>query len=254
MDQSPSEYPRVPPFKYGDESFDKTGSEKMVVREGGGCLSPRSMMNLIMLFISLATLTLALICGAWLGYEIIEKGLSSWPLAFVGGLVTALTYAAGWTLTLVGIRGLKIFILPFLVQLYTWITLGGILFLQAIIISKLYRQSYSFGKFTLYVFMFGAAMIALVGLHLLVEKHKLAPLAFPILIGGLVHLYVIALHYVFTSNGHVKYEYIFGDLGFLAIATAVGLLMLSHLGIFSRARNVIDRIFIQTTNQFDKPE
>jgi hypothetical protein len=212
------------------------------------------MMNLIMLFVSLSTLTLALICGAWLGYGILEGGFANWLPVIVGGLVTVLIYVTGWTLTLIGIRGLKIIILPFLVRLYAWITLGGIVFLQVIIISKLYRQNYGLGKFALYVFMFGTAMIALVGLHLLVEKHKLAPLAFPILGVCLGHLFLVAFHYVFTSNGQVKYEYVFGDLGFLTIAIAIAIFMLAHLGIFSGARNFINRIFSQTTDQLDKPE
>ncbi|MFZ5858126.1 MAG: hypothetical protein ACOYZ6_14955 [Chloroflexota bacterium] len=255
MAQSPPEYPRVPPFIYGDEAPDPTNSEKKTpVHEGSGSLTPQSLMNLVMLFVSLATLTLALICGAWLGYGILKGGFSNWPPVIVGGLVTALIYLAGWTLTLVGIRGLKIFILPFLVQLYAWITLGGIVYLQVTIISKLYRQEYDFGKFALYVFVFGAAMIALVGLHLLVEKHKLAPLAFPILGVCLAHLFLIGLRYVLSSNGQVKYEYVFGDLGFLAIAVAVGLLMLAHLGIFSGVRNLIDRIFSQTANHFGEQE
>lgn len=255
MDQSPPEYPRVPPFIYGDDAPDPTSSEKKKpVREGSGSLTPQSLMNLIMLFVSLATLTLALICGAWLGYGILKGGFSNWPPVIVGGLVTALIYLAGWTLTLIGIRGLKIFILPFLIHLYTWITIGGIVYLQVTIISKLYLQNYGFGKFTLYVFMFGAGVLALVGLHLLVEKHKLAPLAFPILSVCLVHLFLIAVHYVFTSNGQVKYEYVFGDLAFLAITVAVGLFMLAHLGIFSGARNFINRTFSQTTNHFGEPE
>src|SRR3990172_2036258 len=103
----------------------------------------------------------------------------------------------GWIFSAFGVRILWNLILPYAIQIYAWVALGGILILQILIMSRLYQQEYHFSNYVKYLSLFGAGMIALVGLHLILERHSLRPFGVLVLLTSLVHLYSIVYHYIF---------------------------------------------------------
>jgi hypothetical protein len=102
--------------------------------------------------------------------------------------------------------------------------------------------------------MMGAALIALIGLHLIIEKHNLVPFSFPILAISLAHLILIVFHYVFVPLEPEKYRYIWGDVFFFLFTGVVSGLMLAHFGIMNGFRNRIDRIFERQNKHFVPPD
>ena len=208
------------------------------------------MLNAAVLLISSLSLGIALTSGAWIGFGVLQNGMGNQPGLIARIAATGLSYLVGWIVGLFGMRKLWNLILPFVIKAYAWVTLSGIAFLQIAIISKLFKQAYSLEKFVAYVIMYGAGLAALIGIHLLIEKHNLVPFSFPILIISLAHLYFIVFHYVFVPNGKVKYEFIWGDITFFLITSIVGVLMLAHLGILTGLRNRIDRKLGENTDHF----
>jgi hypothetical protein len=99
--------------------------------------------------------------------------------------------------------------------------------------------------------MFGAGLIALVGLHLILEKHSLIPFGVIILLASLGHLYSIVYHYIFVTN--VFHQFVWGDIIFFFVTTLVSILMLAHLGLLNGMRRFIGRMFSPKDNQFVPP-
>jgi predicted tellurium resistance membrane protein TerC len=163
-------------------------------------------------------------------------------------IVVGLTFAVGWIFSAIGIRSLGNLILPYAIQIYTWVVLGGIIILQVLIMVRLYRQEYQFFNYMKYLSLFGAGLIALVGLHLLLEKHSLVPFGFIILLASLGHLYTIVYHYIFETE--VIYSKVWGDIIFFFVTTLVSILMMAHLGLLNGMRKFIDRTFSPKDNQF----
>jgi hypothetical protein len=215
--------------------------------------SERGMLNVAILLISSLSLGIALTGGTWIGLDILQNGFFDSHEGLFSKIVAAgLSYAVGWVVALFGMRKLHNVLLPFAIKAYAWLTLGGIAILQIAIISKLFKQVYSLEKFAAYVIMFGVGIAALVGFHLLVEKHNLVPFSFPIIIISLAHLYLIVFHYIFFPEGNVRYEYIWGDVIFFLVTAVIGALMLAHVGILSGFRNGIDK-FSDNTDHFVPP-
>jgi len=144
-------------------------------------------------------------------------------------------------------------ILPFIIKGYALIILVGICALQIAIITRLFKQQYNINKFTLYLLMFGAGLVALVGLHLIIEKHNLIPFSIPILAISLMHLVLIVVHYVFLPLEASQYRYIWGDAVFFLFTGVVSTLMLAHLGLLNGFRNGIDGIFNAKNGHFMPP-
>lgn len=168
--------------------------------------------------------------------------------AFSKIIVIGLAYIVGWLFTAYGIRVLGNLILPIFINIYAWIILGGILILQFAIIYKLFAQEYNFMSFVRYVSLFSAGLIALVGLHLVLQGHKLVFFGIPILLTSLAHLFLVVFHFVFMPE--VKYEKLWGDLVFFMITTTVSMLMLAHIGILNGFRNFMYRTFNPKDNHF----
>jgi predicted tellurium resistance membrane protein TerC len=163
-------------------------------------------------------------------------------------IVVGLAYAVGWIFSVIGVRAMGNLILPYAIRFYTWCVLGGIIVLQVLIMSRLYRQEYQFVNYIRYLSLFGAGLIALVGLHIILEKHSLRPFGFVILLASLGHLYTIVYHYVFATE--VAYEKIWGDIIFFFVTTSVSVLMIAHFGFLNGARRFIARMFSPQDNQF----
>jgi hypothetical protein len=212
------------------------------------------MLSVLILLISAISLGIALAGGAWVGFTVLLEGMSGQTNMLPKIVAIGLAYLVGWLVALFGIRTLGNLILPFFIRVYAWLTLAGVSVLQIAIISKLFKQAYSMPKFGVYVLMFGVGLGALVGLHLILEKHTLAPFSFPILFISLAHLYLIVFHYVFVPEEKVKFDYLWGDVIFFLITSAVSLLMLAHLGLLNGLRRWLERVFSQQNTQFVPPD
>ncbi len=213
------------------------------------------MLSVAIFLISSLSMGIALAGGAWVGYGVLQNGIGGYHVdELLGGIVAAgLAYAVGWVVGLFGIRMLGNFILPIAMRVYAWVVLGGLALLQMAIISKLFKQVYSTEKFIYYLILFGVGLVALIGIHLLIEDHSMVPFSFPILIISLSHLYLIVFHYIFVPSENVKYEYLWGDGIFFLITAIVGVLMLAHLGVLSGFRDTISNAFSEKTNRFVPP-
>jgi hypothetical protein len=165
--------------------------------------------------------------------------------------VIGLVFVVGWISGVFGIRSLGNLILPFAIKVYALLTLGGILYLQFRIIEKLFLQKYIFMSFVKYLTLFGAGILALVLLHLMLEKHSLVFFGVLILFTSLAHLYLIAFHYIFVSD--VKHELLWGDIIFFLVTTVTSALMMAHFGMLNGARRFIARTFSPKDNQFIPP-
>ncbi|MFZ5820669.1 MAG: hypothetical protein ACOYYJ_12290 [Chloroflexota bacterium] len=217
-------------------------------------VSQRGMLSVLILLISAISLGIALAGGAWVGFTVLREGMSGQANMLPKIVVIGLAYLVGWLVALFGIRILGNLILPLFIKAYAWLTLMGISVLQIAIISKLFKQAYSTPKFGVYVLMFGVGLGALIGLHLILEKHTLAPFSFPILFISLAHLYLIVFHYIFVPEEKVKFDYLWGDVTFFLITSAISLLMLAHLGLLNGLRRWLERVFNQKNTQFVPPD
>ncbi len=209
-------------------------------------VSNRGMLSGICLLVSLLSLAIAMIAGAKLAFDVFSSGFQNTldnGLAGLGAKLVAvgLAYAIGWGVALFGIHALGNLVLPIFIKAYGWLTLAGICLLYIMIINKLFAQAYSLPKFIAFCIMLLAGMLALLGLHLLIEDHSLVPFAFPLFIISLVHLFLIVYHYVFMDA--VEYGYIWGDAAIFLGMGILSTLMLAHLGLLNGLRQRIDRIF-----------
>ena len=200
--------------------------------------------------ISMISMGAALISGAWFAYSVLVLELKNNILPKV--IIVGLAYGIGWIFSAFGIRVLGNFWLPYVLRFYTWVVLSGIISLQVLIMFRLYRQEYEFSNYVRYLSLFGAGMLALVGLHIILERHSLIPFGVFILLTSLGHFYLIVYHYLFTLD--VLYEKVWGDLIFLFVTTTVSLLMLAHFGMLDRLRNFMDRTFTPIDNPFVPPD
>jgi hypothetical protein len=207
------------------------------------------MYSTLSLLIGVISMGVALMSGAWFAYDVLSSESTNAILSKV--IVVGLAYLIGWIFSTFGIRILGNLILPYAVQIYAWVALGGIIILQILIMSRLYQQEYQFSNFVKYLSLFGAGMIALVGLHLILEKHSLRPFGVLVLLTSLGHLYSIVYHYVFI--GDAIYEKLWGDVIFFFVTFFFSILMLAHFGLLKGMRRLINRMFDPITNRFVPP-
>jgi hypothetical protein len=294
-DKRKNELPKVPPFIIPGASTQRAeGPDPQAAQVVGNSktsanqedyFSQRGVVSLAISLISLVSLGISMLSGAWFAYGILKQDEPAsnnatvqdannpavTPQAgtegqdsesqetttnksgqiFAGIVVIGLVFLVGWISGLMGIRVLGNLILPFFIRVYAILTLGGIIYLHIRIIEKLFRQEYALTNFIKYLSMFGAGLLALVALHLMLEKHSLVPFALPILFTSLAHLYFIVFHYVFTTD--VKYEYLWGDIIFFFVTTLVSMLMMAHFGLFNGMRRWVDHTFTPKDNQFVPP-
>ena len=210
----------------------------------------QGMFGSLILLISVISLGVAMISGAWFAYSVLI--LDSKDNLLFKVIVVGLAYLIGWIFSAFGVRALGNFWLPFVIHLYSWVVLGGIILLQILIMSRLYQQEYHLSNYVKYLSLFGAGMIALVGLHLLLVEHDLKLFGILILLTSLGHFYLIVYHYVFATD--VIYELVWGDLIFFFVTTTVSLLMLAHFGMLKGLRNFMDRTFTPVDNPFVSTE
>jgi hypothetical protein len=231
MSQQPKDnFPKVPPF-----IPDRPPQKTKTTDNGDGIL------RLTMLLISAITLGVALVSGGIIAASIFildgNRDYLPYKLITIG-----LAYLIGWVIGLVGIRIYNSLILPLVINVYAWLTLAGISGMYIVIIYKLFLQQYELINFMKYLTVLGVGFIALIGLHLLIENN-FRVFAIPLLIIGMVHLYLIVYHYVILSG--VKYDYLWGDLVILLGMGVTSGLMLAHVGMLNFLRRWVDSWFLK---------
>lgn len=209
-----------------------------------GSISQRGLLSIMMLLFSVGGLTIALLAGAKMVFDIFDVGL----LNSLGGLpikviVVGLAYFVGWTTAMLAIRVYGNLVLPFIINIFIWGCLIGVCSLYLLILQRLYNQEYDFSRFIAYVLIMAAGLAGIIGLHLIIDGHNLRPLAIPLLIINLIQLGLIVLRYIFTPDA--KPGYLINDLIFFGMMTAFSIFMLAHIGLLRPLRT-------RLTNYFDK--
>ena len=258
-DKPEDKFPKVFPFvipgaSQHQEEETQEQSEHMVhpskpPEKNDKNLSQLGIFSSVVSLISVISMGVALMSGAWFAYSVLVLELKDDILSKV--IVVGLAYLLGWIFSAFGIRVLGNFWLPYALQIYAWVVLGGIIILQILIMSRLYQQTYQFSNYIKYLSLFGAGMLALIGIHIILEKHRLIPFGVLILLSSLGHFYLIVYHYIFAPV--VIHEKVWGDIIFFFITTTVSLLMLAHFGILNGLRNFMDRTFTPINNPFVPP-
>lgn len=207
----------------------------------GNRLSQRGMLSLLMFLASIGALSFALLGGAKLVYDIfgvgLENSLSTLPIkAFVVGLA----YGVGWLTGMVAIRVYGNLVLPVIINILMWGCLIALCFLYILVLQRLYDQTYNLLRYWAYLTMIAAGLVALVGLHLIVEDHDLRPFSIPLLIITMIQLGLIVFRYVFTTADQT---YLWKDLLFFLAMAAFGFLMLAHIGLLTPLRSQLTRYF-----------
>jgi hypothetical protein len=201
------------------------------------------MLSILMLMASLGALSIALIAGARLVFDILGTGLeNSLPTIPTKALVIAVAYGVGWITAMVAIRVYGNLVLPFIINIMIWGCLIGICALYVLILQRMYDQTYTLLKFFAYLTIMVAGLGAMVGLHLIIEDHDLRPLAIPLLVICMINLALIVFRYVFTVANP---DYLWTDLLFFLAMGTFGYLMLAHMGLLTPLRT-------QLTNYFDR--
>lgn len=207
-----------------------------------GSISQRGLLSISMLLFSVGGLTIAALAGAKLVFDILSVGLmNSLDGLFIKVIVVGLAYLVGWATAMLAIRVYGNLVLPFIINLFIWGFLIGICSLYLLFLQRLYNQQYDEFRFVAYLSIMVAAVVGMVGLHLILEGHNLRPLAIPIMIINLIQLGLIVFRYVFTPDA--KPIYLINDLIFFAAMTAFSIFMLAHIGLLRPLRMWIANYF-----------
>lgn len=208
-----------------------------------GSFSMRGMLSILMLFASLGALSIALLAGARLIFDVLGAGLeNSLPTLPTKALVIGLAYGVGWITAMVAIRVYGNLVLPFIINFMIWGCLIGVCALYLLVLYRMYDQTYNLLRFWAYLTIVASGLGAMVGLHLILEDHDLRPFSIPLLVICMIHLALIVFRYVFTPANP---GYLWTDLLFFIAMASFGYLMLAHIGLLSPFRR-------QLTNYFDR--
>jgi predicted neutral ceramidase superfamily lipid hydrolase len=207
-------------------------------------LSQRGMFSILMLLASILALGFALLGGAKLIFDIFDAGLLK-SLNGLGSkiLVVSLAYLVGWLTAMVAIRVYGNLVLPFVINFLAWGCLIGVCALYVLILDRLYDQNYDLPHYVAYLLIMAAGLVAMVGLHLIVENHDLRPFSIPLLVIAMIQLGLIVFRYVFTESA--KPAFLWKDLLFFFMMSLFAFMMLAHIGLLKPLR-------AELTNYFDR--
>lgn len=221
----------VPPFH---------NDPKPLIRQPGDERKRRGL-SLITMILGWACLTIAMVGGGKLLWDILSDGMELQGL-LAKVISLGLTFLLGWVVSIVCIRVFANLVLPLVINLYVFLTAAGILVLYARVVHKLFMEVFNPNVHYLrYSLAIGIGFAVLVGLHLLLEDHDLRPFSIPFLIGGVLHLTGMVVHYVFMNGNQ---EDVWGDVYFFGLVMCISLLMLAHFGIFNLPRRAINHFFV----------
>ena len=210
----------------------------------GNKVSQRGLLSLAMMLSSISALTFALLGGARLILDIFSAGLAN-SLNGLGtkALVIGLAYMVGWLTAMIAIRVYSNLILPIIINFFTWGCLVGVCVLYLLVLQRLYTQGYDMLHYWAYLIIVAAGLLAMVGLHLIIDGHDLRPFSIPLLIISLIQLGLIVFRYVFTGTANTSY--LWRDLLFFLAMAIFSFYMLAHIGLLSPLR-------MRLTNYFDR--
>ena len=213
----------------------------MTIQSQGG-ISQRGLLSISMLLFSIGGLTIAMLAGTKLVFDILDAGLmESLDGLVIKVIVIALAYLVGWATAILAIRVYGNLVLPFIINLFIWACLVGICTLYLLILQRLYNQEYDLFRFIAYALIMASTAMAMIGLHLVLEDHNLRPLGVPLMIINLIQLGLIVFRYVFTPD--VKPAYLIFDLIFFAGMAAFSIFMLAHKRVLWPIRRTITYSF-----------
>lgn len=201
-------------------------------------------MRLVTMVVGLGALSIAMIGGGKLLWEILDEGLAN-NMDTLGAklLWVAIPFLVGWIASLMSMRVMHNLVLPLFIRYFIALTLIGILALYGRVIQLLYLESFFASHYLRYSLVFVAGFTGLVGLHLLVEDHDLRPYSIPVLVMTLIHLFVAVWHYVFQDGDPA---FALGDTVYFVIMLFIVVLMALHLGVLNPFRQTINRLFEST--------
>jgi len=204
-------------------------------------ISQRGLLSVLMLILSISTLTAALGGGGKLILDLLSEGLmgissSLWAKT----IVLVLAYIFGWLAAAVSIRVYANLILPVIIKVYAWATLVGVSMLYIIILQRLFKQLYDLQHYLTYFVIIVVGLVALVGLHLLLEERDLRPYAIPWFVINLGQFGLIVFRYIFMDP--VKANYLITDLLFLFAMTTFSILAAAHFGILKNLRRSVKKL------------
>lgn len=202
------------------------------------------MFSILMLLASILALGFALLGGAKLIFDIFSAGLLN-SITGLGTkvLVVALAYVVGWLTAMIAIRVYGNLVLPVAINFLIWVCLIGVCTLYLLVLQRLYDQAYDLPHYMAYLMIMVAGLVAMVGLHLIIEEHDLRPFSIPLLVIAVIHLGLIVFRYVFTTSANPAY--LWRDLLFFFMMGAFAFLMLAHMGLLKPLRG-------ELTNYFDR--
>jgi hypothetical protein len=204
----------------------------------------RGMLSISTMFVSLVALTLSMGGAGKLIFDIFDDGLASnLDGLLIKLVVLSFTFFFGWCIGLVSIRVFANLVYPMVIKIYALICLVAVCILYIKVIQKLYLQVYDGMHFWAYFIILLGGLFVLISLHLLIEGHDLRPFAIPLLIIGVLQLFVIVIRYVFDKNPNGFM--LIADLTIFSVMISISALMLMHIGILSPIRDQINNIFIR---------
>ncbi|MFT3890750.1 MAG: hypothetical protein QM730_03880 [Anaerolineales bacterium] len=207
-----------------------------------GHVSQRGLLSIAMLLLSMGALGIAMLGGMRLILDVFGAGLEK-SIGGIGAkvIVIGLAYMVGWLAAMIAIRIYGNLVLPLLIYGATWAFLIGICVLYILILQRLYNQGYDLLHYFAYLTVMAAGLVAMVGLHLIIEDHDLRPFAIPLLIISLIQLGLIVIRYVFTTSANASY--LWKDIFFFIAMSVISTLMLAHLGILEPLRGQFTSFF-----------
>ena len=173
-----------------------------------------------------------------LAYDVIVQGNVSDLLIKV--LLLALAFLFGVGLGYLGMKGFKNTTIPSVARLYAWIYLGitcASYFGVAVVFS---RQDYTFITFLAFVLVVAAELLAIMGLHVVIEELDLRLLSIPLLSVAAFHIILILYRYILTA-ARVTFHLV-GDLFFFIGMTMVSSAMYGDIGFATMLRRILQRI------------
>ena len=127
-------------------------------------VSQRGLLSISMLLFSVGGLTIAMLAGTKMVFDIFDVGLmESLDGLAIKVIVIALAYLVGWATAILAIRVYGNLVLPFIINIFIWTCLVGICTLYLLILQRLYNQEYDFFRFIDYAAIMVSAGMAMIG-------------------------------------------------------------------------------------------
>ena len=209
----------------------------------GRKVSQRGLLSIAMLILSMGAFGIAALAATKMVVDVLGNRTNAPVIVvFVQVIVVGLAYAVGWVTAMVAIRVYGNLILPMLIKVCTLACLASVCYLYLVILKRMYDQPEDFGRFIKYLIVLAGGLVALIGLHLIVEDHDLRPFSVPLLLISLSQLGLIVFRYVFDTTD-VHASFLWKDLVLFFMMSSVSVSMLAHWGLLEPLRHQLTHFF-----------